>query len=360
MTARLTALIVETTCGRSDRESRDESKPLTPAEMPARAGRPGGGRPMSEPAVEIAAADIGAYRRGNTGVPYVTTFASGRAGPHAVISALVHGNELCGAHALVALFEREVRPWRGRLSLAFANTAAYARFDPANPKLTRYVDEDFNRVWDPATLDGPRRSVELDRARELRPLIASADVLLDLHSMQLPAAPLLLCGLAAKGRRLAVAMGYPAVVVADAGHRNGARMRDFGAFADPARPAAAMLVECGQHWARSSVAVAIATCARFLAALDLVAPETLGRLGAEPAAQTQRTIEVTHAVIVDGGPFRFTADFNGLEVIPNSGTVIAHDGAEPVRTPYDDCVLIMPSRRLGPGLTAVRLGRYVT
>jgi hypothetical protein len=30
-----------------------------------------------------------------------------------------------------------------------------------------------------------------------------------------------------------------------------------------------------------------------------------------------------------------------------------------VRTPYDDCVLIMPSRRSGRGQTAVRLGRYV-
>jgi hypothetical protein len=120
-----------------------------------------------------------------------------------------------------------------------------------------------------------------------------------------------------------------------------------------------MLVECGQHWARSSVAVAIATCGRFVAALDLVAPETLDRLGDEPLPESQRMIEVTHAVIVNGGPFRFTADFQGLEVIPKGGTLIGHDGDLPVRTPYDDCVLIMPSRRLGPGLTAVRLGRYV-
>jgi hypothetical protein len=29
-----------------------------------------------------------------------------------------------------------------------------------------------------------------------------------------------------------------------------------------------------------------------------------------------------------------------------------------VLTPYDDCVLVMPSRRLTRGSTAVRLGRY--
>jgi predicted deacylase len=312
---------------------------------------------MVEPVVEVAAPDITPWRRGNTGVPYVTTFASGRAGPHAVIAALVHGNELCGAWALVRLFEQNVRPQRGRLSLAFVNIAAYERFDPANPKLSRFVDEDLNRVWDLATLEGPRRSAELERAREIRPLIEDADYLLDLHSMQLPAPPLLLCGLAEKGRQLARALGYPGVVVADAGHRSGARMRDFGAFADPASPRAAMLVECGQHWARSSVEVASATCARFLATLDLVPAESLGDM--VPPAPPQRVIEVTHAVTVNGGPFRFAQDFQGLEVIAREGTVIGHDGGQPIRTPYDQCVLIMPSRRLGPGLTAVRLGRFV-
>jgi predicted deacylase len=314
---------------------------------------------MPEPPVEIAAPDLSAYRQGNTGIPYVTTFESGQAGPHAVITALVHGNELCGALALVELFERGIRPRRGRLSLAFVNVAAFGRFDPDQPKASRYLDEDLNRVWDPATLDGPRDSVELTRAREIRPLIESADALLDLHSMQLPAPPLLLSGLTAKGRRLAQAIGYPGLVIADAGHQGGPRMRDFGAFADPSSPCAAMLVECGQHWAASSVEVAIATCRHFLAAQSLIAPEALERLGAGAEPGPQRLIEVTHAVTVNGGPFRFTEDFQGLEVVPRRGTVIGHDGARPVRTPYDDCVLIMPSRRLGPGLTAVRLGRFL-
>jgi hypothetical protein len=183
-------------------------------------------------------------------------------------------------------------------------------------------------------------------------------MLLDLHSMQLSAPPLLLCGLAAKGRRLAAAIGYPGIAVADAGHRGGARMRDFGAFSDSSSPCTAMLVECGQHWAASSVEVALATCRQFLAALDLVAPAALARLGGAQAGP-QRLIEVTHAVTVNGGTFHFAKDFRGLEVVPRRGTLIGHDGERPVRTPYDDCVLVMPSRRLGPGLTAVRLGRFV-
>jgi hypothetical protein len=41
------------------------------------------------------------------------------------------------------------------------------------------------------------------------------------------------------------------------------------------------------------------------------------------------------------------------------GTLIGRDDEREVRTPYDDCVLIMPSRRFVKGQTAVRLGRYV-
>lgn len=314
---------------------------------------------MREPAVEITAPDIGPYRRGNTGIPYVTTFEAARAGPHVVITAITHGNELSGAHALIALFERGIRPDRGRLSLAFVNVGAYGRFDPQNPKASRYLDEDLNRLWDVATLQGPRSSRELERARELRPLVEVADWLLDLHSMQLPAAPLLLCGTTEKGRRLAEHMGYPATIVADAGHCNGARMRDFGAFADPVSPRTAMLVECGQHWAQASVDVAIATCRAFLAALGTVDPGLLDELCPAPEPVPQRLIEVTDAITVRETPFRLIGPFMGLEVIPDAGTIIGYDGLQPIRTPYDECVLIMPSQRLARGLTAVRLGRFV-
>ncbi len=49
---------------------------------------------------------------------------------------------------------------------------------------SRFIDEDFNRVWDKDTLDGPRQSSELARARAMRPVFDSADLLLDIHSMQ--------------------------------------------------------------------------------------------------------------------------------------------------------------------------------
>jgi predicted deacylase len=315
--------------------------------------------PAMEPPVEILPPDLGLYRAGNGGIPYVATFDAGRAGPRVTLVALVHGNELSGAWALHRLLERGVRPRRGRLSLAFANIEAFARFDPGEPRASRFVDEDMNRLWSRRVLDSGRDSAELRRARELRPLVEATDFLLDLHSMQQPSAPLILAGTAAKGRRLARAMGYPAFIVADAGHRNGRRLRDYGALGDPARPETAILVEAGQHWARRSVDVAIAACLHFLRAVGCIDAGMAGRLMPNHVSPPQREVEVTDVITADGGTFRFVEDFVGMEVIPKGGTVIAYDGSRPVRTPYDGCVLIMPSQRLGPGLTAVRLGRFV-
>ena len=112
----------------------------------------------------------------------------------------VHGNEYCGAIALDFLFRHGVRPTRGRLTLSFANVEAYLRFDPSNPTTTRFVDEDFNRLWAPEVLDGPRDSAELRRARELRPIFDGADFVLDPHSMLAKSVPLSIAGPLPKGR----------------------------------------------------------------------------------------------------------------------------------------------------------------
>jgi hypothetical protein len=68
-------------------------------------------------------------------------------------------------------------------------------------------------------------------------------------------------------------------------------------------------------------------------------------------------IEVTDTVTVQSGPFEFADAYRSLDVISRAGTLIGHDGGREVRTPYDSCTLVMPSYRLRPGDTAVRLGR---
>src|ERR687887_809260 len=121
--------------------------------------------------IELQLPELTAYRAGTHGVDYVHVFASDAPGPSVMINALTHGNEVCGAIAVKKLLEHGVRPRRGTLILSFANVAAYERFDARDPHASRFLDEDFNRVWSEDVLDGARSSRELERARVLRPFV---------------------------------------------------------------------------------------------------------------------------------------------------------------------------------------------
>jgi len=315
--------------------------------------------PITPHGVHLMPCDISDYKSGNTGIDYVTTFDSGATGPHVMINALTHGNELCGAHALKFLFEAGIQPQRGKLTLSFANVDAYETFDPKCPFVSRFLDEDFNRLWNEETLDGLRQSRDLTRARELRPIVDQIDHLLDIHSVEIPQPAMLLAGTQMKGSALAKGIGAPAHVVIDAGHAAGKRLRDYAAFDDPAKPNTAMLVECGYHFYPEAVDVAIQTSLRFLKHYDVVDPAALARhLDTSPLAP-QKFIEVTGPVTIKTDEFVFDRVFEGFEVVPKAGTLIGKDGAEEVRTPFDNCVMVMPARDPLKGKTAVRLGRLV-
>jgi hypothetical protein len=98
-----------------------------------------------------------------------------------MVNALTHGNEFCGMVAVCGLLDAGVRPKLGTLTLSFANVAAYETFDPEKPFESRQITHNFNRIWSEAWLDGGEDSVELRRAREMRPAVAAADHILDIH-----------------------------------------------------------------------------------------------------------------------------------------------------------------------------------
>ncbi|SFI03874.1 Succinylglutamate desuccinylase [Collimonas sp. OK307] len=315
---------------------------------------------LQEYPIEVTFPDITEWQTGNTGVDYIHTFDSGVAGPHAMILALTHGNEVSGAITVDRFLRSGVRPVKGRLTLGFANVDAYRRFDSSNPDASRFIDEDMNRVWSEARLDSSDDSQELRRARALRPIIDSVDFLLDLHSMHEEAPPLMLSGPLAKGIQFAVDIGVPEHVIVDAGHANGKRLRDYRDFGDAASPKNALLIETGQHFSVRSKDVAMDAASRFLITTGVVAATdlTVFMKQAKPAAQ--QVLQVTQAVIADTMDLEFTQDFRGLERIEHAGTVIARDGDREIATPYDDCVIIMPSlRHLGPGVTVMRLARVL-
>jgi predicted deacylase len=291
----------------------------------------------------------------------VYTYDSGVPGPHTMINALTHGNEVSGAIAVKALLDAGVRPRRGRLTLSFANIDAYLSFDPERPDTSRFVDQDFNRVWMPATLDDMTLdSSELRRARAMRPLVDKVDFLLDLHSMHERSAPLTVSGPLQKGIAMAKQLGVPEHIISDEGHPEGRRMRDYGQFGDPSKPHTALLVESGQHWEVAGVEVARNCCARFLLLCGNVDAGDIPAGWLKPHPPSQKVIRVTEPVVASGTDFRFAGEYTGLETFADAGTVIGWDGDTPVRTPYPNCVLVMPSlRQLRAGVTVVRLGQLL-
>lgn len=307
---------------------------------------------------ELDPPDLSTHREGNTDTPYVHLFASDVPGPTVMINALVHGNEVCGAIVLDHLLRTKVRPKRGTLIVSFANMDAYKRFNPTQPDANRYVDEDMNRVF--GRLHDPEASPtsELKRARELRSFIDAADCVLDIHSMSRRSPPLVLTGKTQKALHFASDLGVVSYAVADVGHEAGLRMMDYDGFAVESNPKVCLVLECGWHWARSSLEVAERSVLALLRNLEL-----LDQSSTEPAPDQRhkmRLITVTDRVTIRTDRFRFTKAVVGLEIVEKPGTEFARDGDQSIRTPYDQCILVMPARRLDVGTTAVRLGRFAT
>ena len=104
---------------------------------------------MTPIAVELAAPDIDSHRRSSTGIDFVHTFESGRPGPHVMVNAVTHGNEICGAIVVDRLLRMGaaaharnahavVREHRGVLALRPAATVCDAlRRRGLQPRLER-------------------------------------------------------------------------------------------------------------------------------------------------------------------------------------------------------------------------------
>ena len=307
------------------------------------------------PPIEFAFPELRKWEKG--AAPYIHVLESGTPGPTVMVASLTHGNEVSGAIVVDALLSVGLKPRRGTLIFSFNNIEAYHSFDPKVPFKSRLVDEDFNRTW--GRLDQPATTVETRRAQVLRPFVERADLLLDLHSMHDDCVPLMLSGPLDKGVAFAKRIGTPVDIIRDAGHAAGMRMRDYGGFGDPKSAKNALLIETGQHWRASSVVVAKDVTARFLVESGVVEAADLPADWRQKTPSKQRVVEVTHAIATRRGNFVPARRFEGQEVVAKAGTVLGHDDGEAVTTPYDDCVLVMPSsnRPLRPGVTVVRLGR---
>lgn len=302
--------------------------------------------------LELLPRDLGAYRQGNTGVDYVHRFESGKPGPHVLINALTHGNEFCGMVAATHLLDTGVRPKIGTLTVSFANVEAYNSFDAADPLKSRLLVHNLNRIWSREWLDGTETSPELQRAREMRSVVAAADHILDIHSTAQPVEPFWVYPGFERNARAALAVGVPQIhLVMPAGMNTGTPLIQHGRHGQSDHDGVALVAECGQHFLRASGELAKEVTMRFLAHFGLVDVDP-GWPKPAPALR----YELLATPVIKTGRVQFARPVVGLESF-SKGELIVTDGDEEVRAPCDDCTIFMPARVHIPGRELVYLTR---
>jgi len=307
---------------------------------------------QNPPVFEVLPRDLSAYRQGNVGIDYVHRFESGKPGPHVLINALTHGNEICGMVAATHLLDTGVRPLIGTLTISFANVAAYESFDQSRPFDSRQLVHNLNRIWSAGELDGTGDSPELQRARVLRPVVAAADHILDIHSTSQDVQPFWVYPAYQRNADVALAIGRPPVhLVMPSGLGSGTPLIQHGRHGQADGKGVALVVECGQHFRQSAADMATAVALDFLAHFGLVAPAA-----DRPAPGAQRRYELLETCMVRTADFRFTRPVQGFEVFAK-GDLIATDGPHEIRALCDDCTILMPTREPIVGREAVYLTR---
>lgn len=307
---------------------------------------------MTEPTprIDVLPRDLSPYRRGNTGIDYVHRFESGRPGPHVLVNALTHGNEFCGMVAATHLLDSGVRPLIGTLTVSFANVAAYESFDLARPLDSRQLVHNLNRIWSAAWLDGGEDSPELRRARELRPAVAAADHILDIHSTSTDVRPFWVYPQFDRNGEAALAIGRPAVhLVMPQGLGSGTPLIQHGRHGSADFHGVALVAECGGHFRRESAEFATEAALDFLAHFGLIERPL------QPEPRQQR-FQLLQTWVIKTPDFRFPKPLLGFETFAE-GELIAIDGDEEVRAPCDDCTILMPTRKPVPGREGVYLAR---
>ena len=301
---------------------------------------------------EVLPRDLAAYRAGNTGIEYVHRFESGKPGPHVMVNALTHGNEFCGMAAVCHLLDTGVRPLIGTLTLSFANVEAYESFNPSQPYDSRQITHNLNRVWSAELLEGVDDSVELRRARAMRPAVAAAQHILDIHSTSQDVEPFWVYPHHARNAAVAAVLPQPGVhLVMPHGLGSGTPLIQHGGHGVADGPGAALVVECGQHFKASSSALAIEVAQDFLAYFGLIER-------AIPAPTEACRFELLQTCMVQHDDFRFVRPLVGFETFA-LGELIAMDGPHEIRALCDDCTVFMPTRAAVVGREGVYLTRPI-
>jgi hypothetical protein len=254
--------------------------------------------------------------------------------------------------AATHLLDTGVRPKVGTLTVSFANVEAYESFSHEDPFASRMLVHNLNRIWSPDWLEGSEDSPELRRAREMRPVVAAADHILDIHSTSQPVQPFWVYPGYPRNSQAALAIGVPPIhLVMPAGMQTGAPLIQHGLHGTDDHHGVALVAECGQHFLRASGELATEVALRFLAHFGLVDADP-----AWAAPGPQRRYELLSTPVIRTEQMRFARPVIGMETF-GEGELVATDGDEEIRSPCEGCTIFMPARTAIPGREMVYLTR---
>lgn len=256
-------------------------------------------------------------------------------GPNLVVMAGVHGNEPCGLEAITALKDT-IELTRGQLTFVVGSPAAVTAGQ-------REYEANLNRLFRPDEMlsEEEKMTYEYRRSRELMPLLADADALLDLHSSgTADTEPFVIC----EPQSFKTAAHLPAAVVVsgiDTLHPTGtdAYVNQCGGQG--------ICLECGNHTDPAASQLAETAIVSFLRSFQVVA-------GPRPESREQHSIRAEW-IYRNRAEFVLQKQFREFESV-QEGEVIGYDDGEAVRAPYDGNILF-PHNRSIPGTEAFLFGR---
>lgn len=301
--------------------------------------------------------DLTPYAAGNCGIPYAYHFDSGKPGPHVMISGLSHGNEPGGREAVTRLIDLGLTPQIGKLSLVLLNVAAHEASNGVDPYGRRFVEQDFNRVWDKALLASDADSLELRRARQVQPLVDTVDVLLDIHATPYEAVPYFVQKPGSKGVDLADRLGLPRTrIFFEQGSAHSPTITNYGQFADPNSSAVAVSLETGLFFAKTSADCALSSAVRLLRLYGLIEPGDLKDLITWHDPGPLRKVRVLTPEIVTTTDISLLfrpADFRPYRM----GEIVAYDHDRPIAAPFEGAVPMWVKQTFEANVQAFMWGR---
>lgn len=259
------------------------------------------------------------------------SFQSPLSGYHVLFLGAVHGNEPCGPQAMYKIIEKfackALVPLRGSVSfIPLCNPLAFE----GN---VRQIDENLNRII--RKYDHPS-TYEQKLANELVDHIAQADIIIDLHSTYCPATkPFIFSDypddlatkLASAQNIEYIVEGWPEI------YADSTSIQDFSTGNCAHQHGKTCLtVECGHHFADSSIQTAYYVMMNTLL--------TLNMLEGYPSAPIKQQYIVMDSIFIKAKSGKLARDFKHLDKVSQGEILAIYDDGTSVICPADSYVLL--------------------